>query len=77
MVEPSISELIAIRANVARIAKLSDGLVRFAGLRLGLDGILAWIPAWASSTAPAPEPTSSSRACARACRFRHWGFAPR
>ena len=44
MVEPSVSELLVLRKRVEQIGKLSDGLVRFGVFRLGVDGILAWIP---------------------------------
>lgn len=44
MAEPSVAELQSIRSGVARIAKLSDGLIKLGGLRLGIDGVLAWIP---------------------------------
>ena len=44
MVEPSVSELLALRKRVEQVGKLSDGLVRFGVFRLGVDGILAWIP---------------------------------
>ncbi len=44
MAEASILELHSIRKGVERVAKLSDGLVKLGGLRLGLDGVLAWIP---------------------------------
>ena len=37
-------DLIAIRDSVARVGRLSDGLMRFGPLRLGLDGMLTWIP---------------------------------
>ncbi len=44
MDQRSVSELQAIRAGVARIGKLSDGILRLGPMRLGLDGILAWAP---------------------------------
>ena len=44
MAEVSVLELQAIRKRVEQVAKLSDGLVRVGVLRLGVDGILAWIP---------------------------------
>ena len=44
MAELSVSELQAIRARVAQVGRLSDGLVRFGVFRLGVDGVLAWIP---------------------------------
>ena len=40
----SVSELEAIRVRVARIGKLSDGIVRLGPFSLGLDGVLAWAP---------------------------------
>ena len=44
MAELSVQELQAIRGRVEQVGRLSDGLVRFGVFRLGLDGILAWIP---------------------------------
>ena len=44
MLEPTVSELQDIRKRVEQVAKLSDGLVKIGGLRLGLDGVLAWLP---------------------------------
>ncbi len=44
MAELSVSELQKIRDGVALMGRLSDGLVRFGPLRLGLDGVLAWLP---------------------------------
>ena len=44
MTELSLHELQAIRARVEQVGRLSDGLVRFGVFRLGIDGILAWIP---------------------------------
>ena len=44
MIEPTLSELQDIRRRVEQVAKLSDGLVKIGGLRLGLDGVLAWLP---------------------------------
>ena len=44
MSEPSVVELQAIRKRVEQVGKLSDGLVRFGVFRLGVDGMLAWIP---------------------------------
>ena len=40
----SVAELVAIRARVEQVARLSDGLVKVGVFRLGLDGMLAWIP---------------------------------
>ena len=44
MLEPTVSELQDIRKRVEQVARLSDGLVKIGGLRLGLDGVLAWLP---------------------------------
>ena len=44
MTEQSVPELLAIRKRVEQVGKLSDGLVRFGVFRLGVDGLLAWIP---------------------------------
>jgi hypothetical protein len=40
----SAPERLAIRDSVARIGRLSDGLLRLGPLRLGVDGILSWVP---------------------------------
>ncbi len=37
-------ELARIRDSVALVGRLSDSLVRFGPLRLGVDGVLSWIP---------------------------------
>jgi hypothetical protein len=37
-------ELEKIRKSVARIGELSDSLVHFGPFRIGLDGVLSWIP---------------------------------
>jgi ethanolamine transporter EutH len=37
-------DLIAIRRSVERVGRLSDNLVRLGPFRLGLDGVLSWIP---------------------------------
>jgi ethanolamine transporter EutH len=37
-------DLQAIRASVALIGRLSDGLIRVGPLSLGLEGVLSWIP---------------------------------
>jgi hypothetical protein len=42
--ELTVSELQAIRRQVELIGRLSDGLVRVGPLRLGIDGVLAWLP---------------------------------
>ncbi len=44
MTDVSVAELMAIRTRVEQVAKLSDGLVKVGVFRLGLDGVLAWIP---------------------------------
>lgn len=36
--------LVAIRGGVERVGKLSDGLLRLGPFRLGIDGVLSWIP---------------------------------
>ena len=40
----SASERRAIRDSVARVGRLSDGLLRLGPLRLGVDGVLSWVP---------------------------------
>lgn len=40
----SAAELARIRDSVAIVGRLSDSLVRFGPFRLGLDGVLSWIP---------------------------------
>lgn len=42
--ELSPVELIRVRDSVALIGRLSDSLVRLGPFRLGLDGVLSWIP---------------------------------
>jgi hypothetical protein len=42
--DPTPEELIRIRDSVAVIGRLSDGLFRLGPLRLGIDGVLSWIP---------------------------------
>ena len=37
-------DLLAIRASVDRLGRLSDNLVRIGPFSLGLDGVLSWIP---------------------------------
>src|SRR5215469_15710666 len=37
-------ELARMRDSVAIVGRLSDSLVRFGPFRLGLDGVLSWIP---------------------------------
>jgi hypothetical protein len=38
------AELIKVRDSVATIGRLSDSLVRIGPFRLGLDGVLTWVP---------------------------------
>ena len=38
------AELTKIRDGVALVGRLSDSLVRFGPFRLGLDGVLSWVP---------------------------------
>lgn len=40
----SAAELARIRDSVAIVGRLSDSLVRLGPFRLGLDGVLSWIP---------------------------------
>ncbi|MGZ5983891.1 MAG: DUF4112 domain-containing protein [Caulobacteraceae bacterium] len=40
----SADELVRIRDSVAIVGRLSDSLVRFGPFRLGVDGVLSWIP---------------------------------
>ncbi|MEO8926178.1 MAG: DUF4112 domain-containing protein [Caulobacteraceae bacterium] len=37
-------DLAAIRRGVETVGKLSDGLLRLGPFRLGIDGVLSWIP---------------------------------
>ncbi|MGI9169216.1 MAG: DUF4112 domain-containing protein [Caulobacteraceae bacterium] len=37
-------DLVAIRRGVEAVGKLSDGLLRLGPFRLGVDGLLSWIP---------------------------------
>jgi hypothetical protein len=39
-----VPTLLNIRHSVATVGRLSDSLVRFGPFRLGLDGVLSWIP---------------------------------
>jgi hypothetical protein len=39
-----VPTLLSIRHSVATVGRLSDSLVRFGPFRLGLDGVLSWIP---------------------------------
>jgi hypothetical protein len=41
---PSRTELENIRRSVAQVGRLSDSLARLGPLRIGLDGVLSWIP---------------------------------
>jgi hypothetical protein len=38
------SDLHAIRASVALVGRLSDGLIRIGPFSIGLEGVLSWIP---------------------------------
>jgi len=38
------ADLLKIRNSVETVGRLSDNLIRFGPLRLGLDGVLSWIP---------------------------------
>src|ERR1700712_4190579 len=38
------SDLKSIRDSVETVGRLSDSLLRFGPFRLGLDGVLSWIP---------------------------------
>jgi len=40
----SPEQLASIRDSVAIVGRLSDSLVRFGRFRLGVDGVLSWIP---------------------------------
>ena len=42
--QPSTAELVRLRDSVALVGRLSDSLVHFGPFRLGLDGVLSWIP---------------------------------
>jgi hypothetical protein len=42
--ELSPAELVRVRDSVALVGRLSDSLVRVGPFRLGLDGVLTWIP---------------------------------
>ena len=41
---PSPEQLAGIRDSVAVVGRLSDSLVRLGPFRLGIDGVLSWIP---------------------------------
>jgi len=38
------SDLHAVRASVALVGRLSDGLIRLGPFSVGLEGVLSWIP---------------------------------
>jgi hypothetical protein len=40
----SDAQLLKIRDSVALVGRLSDGLLRFGPLSLGVDGVLSWVP---------------------------------
>jgi hypothetical protein len=40
----SDDQLLKIRDSVALVGRLSDGLLRFGPLSLGIDGVLSWVP---------------------------------
>jgi hypothetical protein len=42
--ELTTDELLRVRDSVATIGRLSDGLFRLGPFRLGIDGVLSWIP---------------------------------
>ena len=42
--EPTVPELLKIRESVQSVGRLSDSLVHFGPFRLGVDGVLSWIP---------------------------------
>jgi hypothetical protein len=44
MIRAPEPDLLAIRRSVATVGRLSDGLIRMGPFRLGLDGVLSWIP---------------------------------
>jgi len=37
-------DLVSIRNSVQAVGRLSDSLVRFGPFRLGIDGVLSWVP---------------------------------
>jgi len=41
---PADAQLVRIRDSVALVGRLSDSLVHFGPFRLGIDGVLSWIP---------------------------------
>jgi hypothetical protein len=42
--QPTDTALVRIRDSVALVGRLSDSLVRLGPFRLGIDGVLSWIP---------------------------------
>jgi len=44
LVASSDDQRLKIRDSVALVGRLSDGLLRFGPLSLGIDGVLSWIP---------------------------------
>jgi hypothetical protein len=40
----SDNQILKIRDSVAMVGRLSDGLLRFGPLSLGIDGVLSWVP---------------------------------
>ncbi len=40
----SDDQLVKIRDSVALVGRLSDGLLKFGPLSLGIDGVLSWVP---------------------------------
>jgi hypothetical protein len=43
-VEHADDQLLKIRDSIALVGRLSDGLLRFGPLSLGIDGVLSWVP---------------------------------
>lgn len=44
MTPASAPDLVSIRRSVAAVGRLSDSLVRVGPFRLGIDGVLSWVP---------------------------------
>jgi hypothetical protein len=44
LIRTSAPRLVNIRRSVATVGRLSDSLLRLGPFRLGLDGVLSWIP---------------------------------
>jgi len=40
----TLEDIARLRAAIERVGRLSDGLFRLGPLRIGVDGVLAWIP---------------------------------